>query len=382
MRAIYSLVVLHVSLVLCLVANLKADVTFPGYRIKPLGTLGGSYSAAYSVNNAGQVTGVSKTSSGGEQAFLFDGFIMTELPSGGEAVMNRGAHINDSGVTVGTTFLPGSTQPVLWMGRATVFSNFGGTGGSAMGINNAGQIVGNSQFSDGHAEAFLLNGGTMTALGVLSGGDWSSANDINSTGQVVGSATIQNGSFRAFSWTSGGGLQSLGTLGGGNSYAMAVNDSGVVTGHSQNAYGWTHAYRSINGTMDDLGTLGGNNSYGYGTNANGDVVGYSEDSSGNYRGFLYRQGALVDLNSLLLSKVGWTLEEAYDINDKGQIVGVGTVNGLRQAFLLDAIAGQGSSDGHTASGPLLETNTPEPASLLLVFFSLAAFASSRFRLQA
>ncbi len=43
---------------------------------------------------------------------------------------------------------------------------------------------------------------------------------------------------------------------------------------------------------------------------------------------------MYDLNSLIPSSSGWTLEDAYGINDYGQIVGVGIINGLEHAFLL------------------------------------------------
>jgi hypothetical protein len=41
-----------------------------------------------------------------------------------------------------------------------------------------------------------------------------------------------------------------------------------------------------------------------------------------------------DLNDLIPSGTGWELTEARDINDNGQITGIGTLNGVRKAFRL------------------------------------------------
>ena len=92
---------------------------------------------------------------------------------------------------------------------------------------------------------------------------------------------------------------------------------------SDRSGGYSHAFLYSNGTMTDLGTLpGGLDSEGYGINASGQVVGYSEINSGSdIRAFLYSNGTMTDLNSLIDPACGWTLLDAYAINDSGQIVG-------------------------------------------------------------
>jgi probable HAF family extracellular repeat protein len=44
-----------------------------------------------------------------------------------------------------------------------------------------------------------------------------------------------------------------------------------------------------------------------------------------------------DLNSLIPPNSGWTLSEAFGINDTGQITGTGAINGATHAFLLNPV---------------------------------------------
>jgi probable HAF family extracellular repeat protein len=43
---------------------------------------------------------------------------------------------------------------------------------------------------------------------------------------------------------------------------------------------------------------------------------------------------MIDLNTQLTSNSGWELQDAWDINNSGQIVGWGLYNGETHAFVL------------------------------------------------
>lgn len=89
----------------------------------------------------------------------------------------------------------------------------GGEDVAAYGLNDAGQVVGQSG-----SHAYVWQNGVMTDLGTP-GGAWSTASGINNSGQVVGTANTAAGAVHAFLWSAGAGMSDLGTLGGAASAA-------------------------------------------------------------------------------------------------------------------------------------------------------------------
>jgi probable HAF family extracellular repeat protein len=193
------------------------------------------------------------------------------------------------------------------------------------------------------------------------GGSWIEANGINDSGQIVG----QNG-FGHAALYSGGIMEDLGTLGGSWSVATAINASGQVVGYGPTVSDTVHAFLYSSGIMTDLGTLGGGMSLPLGINASGQVVGVSWTPEGAQYPVLYSGGRMTDLNSLLPAGSGWWLHSDQAINDSGQIVGSGYINGRMHAYLLDP--------SQNISPP---PSTPEPGSLALLSAGLVALGLRR-----
>jgi probable HAF family extracellular repeat protein len=151
--------------------------------------------------------------------------------------------------------------------------------------------------------------------------DTGSALDINDAGQVTGYKTAAAGNYHAFRWR-GGTFVDLGVLPGfAHSFGWAINKVGQVAGNSTSASGNSERFfRSIaGGGLQNLGGTGENN-VAWGINAFGDVVGTR--GSSQKRAVRYTDaGGLRDLNTLIDPSLGWVLLAAHDINDAGQIVG-------------------------------------------------------------
>src|SRR6266480_655710 len=112
--------------------------------------------------------------------------------------------------------------------------------------------------------------------------------------------------------------------------ASAVNEAGQVVGWSQGSYpDPIHAFLWENGTMTDLGTLGGSTAQAYDINDKGQVVGVSSTSSGLNHAFLWQAGTMTDLGTL-----GGPDSYAYGLNNRGDVVGWTTgASGRPRAFL-------------------------------------------------
>ena len=328
----------------------------PRYVVTDLGTLpGGTFSRAFGLNNRGEVVGESQF-----RAFLWRDGKMEALSTLG-GFRSVALRLNDRGQIVGfsetiaragSSYDPPVYHSVLWQGgKIRDLAPF--TGGR---INARGQIAGSRTVGTspgrhrpvlGRALACLWDDGKLTDLGLLPGTGSSGALGLNNKGQVVGSAGADGtGNGRAFLWE-GGKMKGLGALPGGEyrgSAAGDINDKGQVVGSS-----WggsteaNHAFLWERGQMTDLGTLGGIFSAAAAVNEVGQVVGVAYTARGRpgseYPGyaFLWQKGKMLSLNDLIPAGSGWVLRQAHDINDRGQIVGEGRLNGQERGFLLTPV---------------------------------------------
>lgn len=205
---------------------------------------------------------------------------------------------------------------------------------AAIAINNIGQIVG---VSDDYPVMWTEEGEKVN-LGALTG----DALDINNLGQIL----IRSEDAHAFVWTEEDGMVPLETLGGEGSTPRRINDRGEIVGWSQIESGEYHAFLHTeeNGIMD-LETLGGAQSIALSINNFGWVVGHSDIAPAEERAFIWRATTgMKDLNTMIPADSGWVLLSAEDINDAGQIVGEGKINGQTRAFLLTPIRTQVAID--------------------------------------
>ncbi|UCG50115.1 MAG: right-handed parallel beta-helix repeat-containing protein, partial [Phycisphaerales bacterium] len=332
-------------------------VSLPRYEIIDLGTLGGGYSEAHGINEAGQIVGVSRTSAGHKHAFIWDAANgMSDLGTlGGSESVAYG--LNGLGQVVGSSGTSaGRLHAFLWeSGMMTDLGTLGGgLASEARAINDAGQVVGESRTDKSDyswQRAFVWQDAVMTDLGVLpegTGNRFSAAFDISASGRIVGAADE-----RAFLWEdlNGNGLSdpgemlNLGLIQSGVSGAYGINEMGQVVGTSSGGYAFI--WDSFSG-MVDLGL--DKKSTPRSINDAGQIAGWFEyTSDDDLHAFLWDAiSGRIDLNQFLTDNSTWSvLYQANSINNHGQIVGSGyTKSGRMHAFLMTPLAAESSLVAH------------------------------------
>ena len=279
--------------------------------IQDIGTLGG-YSILFSINNSNQAVGYSTNNQGADRAFVWDvtnGILDLGILNGG--TFSQANSINDNGIVVG--YADNSQTATAFSWDATFglqgIAIQGSTISNAFDINNNGHITGDFRNANSNTHGFLLSNNTTQDLGIFNGGSFFQPHGINSTNQIVGHYFDSNSNGLAFKWDNSTGFQDLGTL-GDFSVALDINDNNII-------------------------------------------VGYYVNSNSQERAFLWdNTNGMQDLCELVNCKTsGWTsLNKANGINDNGDIVGFGEINGENHAFILTTNADNSSNNSGSGSG--------------------------------
>ncbi len=272
-----------------------------------------------------------------------------------------------------------------------------------LGVNDAGQVVGQAYYNDGTAQrstGFLYDHVTQTVTRLeLAGSDEGAATDINNAGEVVGYSHAP--AYQAYFWD--GTAHVLPGLPGqtDSHFAYGLSDQKHIAGSAYQAGGQHVAYWDAPGTIESA-----NLGYGMANDVNelGELCGYTLSTAG---AFLHdtTSGSTTDLGALLEDLAtangrSYFLSEADGINDLSQVVGQsqetsstgyhaylyhtngqvydlddltdasGDVWSLSYAFGVNNhghIVGSGKLDGHPLYGrAYLLTPVPEPTSAVLL----------------
>ena len=175
---------------------------FSGGTITGLGSLGGTSGStqATAINSFGEVVGYSYLPDGNFRGFFWKNGSMTELGTlGGDWSQAYG--INDAGQITGIAYTPGNLGAHAFIytnGPMKDLGTLGGAYSTGTAINHAGVVVGYATPANPNAttyHAFVYAGSKMYDLNGLiarnSGWLLESANGINDSGEIVGYGTIK-----------------------------------------------------------------------------------------------------------------------------------------------------------------------------------------------
>ncbi len=374
------------------------------YVVTDLGTLGGSYSFGYGLSDSGLVAGGAATPTQtdffSQTGFVWkNGRMINTGTLGGSACPDCSSEAggpNGSGVSpllsetatadpngedfcgfgthrqcLGAVWMAGVLKPLMPLP--------GGNNSQAYWINAPGQIIGFSEtgvvdLSCGSTPSQVLQyaatiwnpNGSMKKLSPLSGDTVSFGFGINDRGQAVGSSgncvntslpPINPNGAHAVLWQPDGTAVDLGDLGGhAANIATSVNNLGVVVGNSLATDGTIHPFMWTSSTgIQDLGSFPGAIVTVAGCchtlNDSGQVVGFAIDPSFNMTAFIVQNGTMTDLNTLLPNTSTWYLLQACSVNNSGQIIGAGFINGEVHAFLASPVSASAAPPARGATKP-------------------------------
>ena len=281
-------------------------------EVHDLGTFGGPHSAAFGINNRGQIVGLSLND-------VPDVFSILDVLAYGTANGTQ-------------------TRAFLWeRGHMQDVGTLGGPDAFASFINQRGQVTGVSYTNSTPnpttgiptLDPFLWENGTMIDLGTL-GGTIGSPSALNNAGQVIGVSNLAGDqSPDPFLWEKGNLIDlATNTIGGTIVTANAINDAGEIVGGAAFANAPFDAYLWRKGVAADLGTLEGDcSSEAFVINSRHQIAGQSIPCSPDFfRAFLWEKGSIVDLNALASPK-SLHLIDVESINDRGEIAGIGVPPG-------------------------------------------------------
>jgi probable HAF family extracellular repeat protein len=355
--AVAGLMVLLPAYQLCERAHASAgaaqEVSAPTYTLTDLGATLPDGSAASAINDPGVVVGYSSDARQADLAHAVQWQSATASPiSAGRSYKSAKAiAVNSQGDVALTTYNYRDWQHAALVSGGAIVKL--GTlpkyrYGVASAVNDqrivAGYLYRRQRSGQLQARPVLWSAGQRgfqpQELGTL-GGSYGEAYGVNAAGTIVGKSDTPNSTTHAFAWQSGH-MTDLGAIAGAsNSAAYAVNSSGAIVGYSRTPLGLDHAvlWTSPTAAPVDLGTLfAGGISKARAINDHGQAVGVSTRPGGiDAHATLWTIGHAYDLNQLAGIAPGWALRYAVAVNNNGQIVGVGQINGKTHAFLLTPV---------------------------------------------
>jgi hypothetical protein len=201
------------------------------------------------------------------------------------------------------------------------------------GASPSGLVLGESvPAGEARAQAVYWSNNVPHTLGLCCGGTLKAA---NRSGEMVGEAYDEQGRYQAFEWhLSRHEPRLIGTE--HYSAAVAINDAGDILVQAGRAVYLEQAgrLRQLDLSAALVNTARSMNNCGF------VVGGYGPDSDRN-RGFLWTpRGGFQDLNPLIPPGSAWTIQDAFAINDRGQIVGRAVHNRDEAGFILTPLMGK------------------------------------------
>jgi probable HAF family extracellular repeat protein len=278
------------------------------------------------INESGEIVG---TTPARVAAWWTTATGLREIPVPPGATNSSGIGLNNHGdiIGIGLNLQTSQRQGFAYLdGKLQTLS---GSQAKPFGINDADEIAGESKLPGKPTSApTRWKQQYAISLGGCCGG---TATGINNHSQMIGNVYDEAGQYHAFLWGEASGMQRIGPPNTFSS-AVAINDSGDVL--VQSFSDGVLLYHQ--GKAQRLALSSKRPSHPKALNDCGVIVGAFGPFSDADRAFVWDVvEGFRDLNDLIPAKSGWKLETATAVNNRGQIVGWGEHGGEEDVgFLL------------------------------------------------
>lgn len=259
---------------------------------------------------------------------------------------NSDAHgVNDAGQIVGNSVTSGTSEAVLWNTPSQIKPLFPGVPSSASGINASGMIAGTTTVlmsGIDYAHGFLWNNGTVTDLAYSNPAVSSYGTNgyaVNDSGTVTGDVIAQfpdgTTDFRLAYWPAGSSLGTIPAITPGETFpgpsasqGNGINDRGVMAGDwDASAFTWQSGQWSTQYALS-----GATQTYGMAINDSGAIAATALLSNGTQEhGALINAGGSTDIGTLrptvsTANSIAWgidSLDLIVGASDDSSAAGVG-----------------------------------------------------------
>jgi hypothetical protein len=317
---------MHRTVAVLALATLAATTAFA--QAKPAARRGPRYKLVelplrpLSISHAAFVAGITPD----QKAAIwssYDGLRKIDLPA--EFPIAEATAINRHGDAVGTAYTADSGRRLAFLFRQRKVLILAGEQSRALGLNDAGTIVGQARVPGGKSTEPVVwrnpdpsKNNPPEALRVCCAGV---AKAVTQHGEIVGDTYDAEGRYHAFLWTGDGRTRRLGLPSEQFSSALALNDLGQVVLRSDPV--GLFLYQAGKRQRLELP----HSHHPLALNNHGVIVGSFGTKPDEQRAFVWDKAhAWQDLNRLISHDPTWTLEVASGVNDRGEIVGWGEHN--------------------------------------------------------
>jgi len=359
-RNLYAAAFVALMVILPVRYALRADAVL--YTVEDLGQFDGLAPTVTGMNASGHLAGYVTGEWGLPRAVRYIPGTGWQYLPGVSSLYSQATGINDQGDIVGTHFDGEAFRAFRYAegpGASFIDPLPGGQMSYGLAIDAAGNVYGQSDTPEGPRGFRAAQG--LPALPLPGLGGWAAVCGVNASGQLAGYGVSGPGQHGFRIETDGTTVTPIVPFSGpdGTAFACAIDAAGRVGGQATHA-GAFRAFVFDAGAPVNVDTFATSQQSKVESIAAGVAVGWFVSlADGAPHAFVNTADGSADLNTLIAPGSGWQLDQAFVVDTKGTVVGVGRLNGQPRAFRLTRL------ETRDTTAPVISSVSASPSSIAL-----------------